>query len=126
MTVQELEELLNVSKETSTDRFSAARRELPVRTDHVTDHVTVEQLRQTGPVAELHLRTRRQALSSQGEQVLQAADQLLVMVPKLQAAAHLVAVATQPRLRTFQLRLDRHKRHFYRCQFIPRQKCEDG
>lgn len=92
----------------------------------MTDHVTAEQLRQTGPVAELHLRTRRQTLSSQSEQVLQAADQLLVMVLKLQAAPHLVAVATQPRLRTFQLRLDSQKRDFYCWQFIPQQKCEDG
>lgn len=126
MTVQELEELLNVLKETSTDRFNTVRRELPVWTDHVTDHVTAEQLRQTGPVAELHLRTWRQTLSSQSEQVLQAADQLLVMVLKLQAAPHLVAVATQPRLRTFQLRLDSQKCDFYCWQFIPQQKCEDG
>lgn len=45
-----------------------------------TDHVTSVLLRQSSPVAELLLRTRRQTLPSQRQQALQAVDQPLLVV----------------------------------------------
>lgn len=110
MMVQELEELLN-SRDILTllsvlCRGTAWWGTLPAQTDHV----IAVPLRQTSPVAELLLRTRRQTLTSQSEQVLQAVDQPLVVVLKLSAALHLVAMAAYARLRLFQLPLNSQKR----------------
>lgn len=82
--------------------FGAAGRDpSPAQPDHVTGVLP----RQTGSVAELLLRTRRQTLASQSDQVLQAVNQPLVTEPHLRAL-HLVAMAANTGLRQLQLPLN--------------------
>lgn len=102
MTVQELEELLsrNILKTLLAFPCGAAQ---PLAASAQTDHVTGVLLPQTSSVAELHLRTRVQAVPPQSEQLLQAVNEPLVMMPQLHAAVLPVAMATRPSQRLVQL-----------------------
>lgn len=93
MAVQELEEPL--SRHIDDVSVLMRRRAQQLAASARTDHVTGVLLPQASSVAELHLRTRVQAVPPQSEQLLQAANEPLPMTLQLHAAAALlVAVAT--------------------------------